>query len=127
MKCNNLSTYSIMASTPTPTPKKNLISFETIQFRNNPTLWWPMCAIGKSCRARVNQYFFAIIFILLISYLHFLYILLFFYFYFFSFYIFSNNFYFVYFLSLYFYFFFISFYYFLIHTKKKRKFKKERK
>ena len=21
-------------------------------------LWWPMCAIGKSCRARVNQYFF---------------------------------------------------------------------
>ena len=21
-------------------------------------LWWPMCAIGKRCRARVNQYFF---------------------------------------------------------------------
>ena len=62
------------------------------------SVWWPMCAIGKSCRARVNQYFFAIIFILLISYLYFLYIFCFFFlflFYFFSFYIFSSNFYFI--------------------------------
>ena len=99
-----------------------------VKLMTNP--WWPMCAIGKSCRARVNQYFFfAIIFMLLISYLYFLYIFLFFifiFFYFFSFYIFSNNFYFIYFLSLYFYLFFISFYYFFIHTKNKIKFKKRK-
>ena len=60
------------------------------------SVWWPMCAIGKSRRARVNQYFFALIFILWISYLYFLYIYIFlflFLFYFFSFYIFWNNFY----------------------------------
>ena len=63
------------------------------------SVWWPMCAIGKSRRARVNQYFFALIFILLLSYLYFLYFfclfLFLFFFNFFSFYIFWNNFYFI--------------------------------
>ena len=49
----------------------------------------------KAVEREVNQYFFAIIFILLISYLYFLYIFcflfLFLFNYFFSFFIFSNN------------------------------------
>ena len=80
-------------------------------------VWWPMCAIGKSGRVRLNQCFFAIVFILLISYLYFYIFFCFlflFLFYFFSFYIVANNFYFIYFLSL-------SFYFFLLfsHSHKK--------